>query len=428
MSSATSAALVDDATVYARKRFRCGANVPDHVLLQQLTRSALGLPLQLLPERRPLGEASATQQLLALLAVAVGRTEVVHADEATGDSDSEHGISESPQSSSQRLTPPSSQRKQASQRAAIIHSGHDLPPDLLARAQSADALPGAVSRLLEAGADANARDADSNTPLFLAVYLSDVRAALTVVHDLLRRGADPNSTRCGGTVLNHALANRRAPLVQRLLRDGAYPHASRSAPKVRLEEFSRASGFGDEALIHMRKSIWTAAKADDVRAVSGLLQHGCPAEQQLLFTLVRQRCCLSCVQELLRAGADPNVSDNLGTHVLTIAVLQGDESIGIVRALLVAGADPSLEEDGSTILELARGQPSAPEIRRVLERHVAGGKAGSSGQSARTTPKLERHSTLERVIRHSPQGTPDSTPEGTPTRRASQGSRRGTPA
>ena len=44
-----------------------------------------------------------------------------------------------------------------------------------------------------------------------------------------------------------------------------------------------------------------------------------------LRTTHATHCPLLCspFQELLKAGADPNVSDSLGTHVLTIAVLQG---------------------------------------------------------------------------------------------------------
>lgn len=66
------------------------------------------------------------------------------------------------------------------------------------------------------------------------------------------------------------------------------------------------------------------ANGNDARAVAGLLQHGCPAEEKLVFALVRKRRSLPCVTELLRAQADPNLTDRLGTHVLTIAVLQGE--------------------------------------------------------------------------------------------------------
>ena len=210
-----------------------------------------------------------------------------------------------------------------------------------------------------------------------------MRAALKVVHELLRRGADPNTRRHGGTVLNHALRLKQAPLVQRLLREGAYPHpppkdsAARGA--VELAAFARGNGFGDEAIHCMRRALWAAGKADDQRTLRGLLVHGCPAEKELLFTLVRQRRSLACIQALLRFRADPNVADSLGTHVLTIAALQGEASVQVVRSLLHAGADPLRPEgsEGSSILEVARGQELAPEVTRLMEEYAERAQARS---------------------------------------------------
>ena len=126
----TSAALLDIATDHARKRIR--GTVSDHVLLHQLGCRVVGLPEQLLPERRPLGNASSTQQLLAVLAIAVGRSDIVHADEAEADSDSD-------EAGSHLSSPPSSQRERgtaSSSKLAVLHSSTDLPPDLLSRARS----------------------------------------------------------------------------------------------------------------------------------------------------------------------------------------------------------------------------------------------------------------------------------------------------
>ena len=94
-----------------------------------------------------------------------------------------------------------------------------LDASLHARARDPEALLGAVRELLGAGADANARDADANSPLYLALHIGSARVALSVVHELLRRGADPNARRHGASVCYHALSLGRAPLVQRLLRE-----------------------------------------------------------------------------------------------------------------------------------------------------------------------------------------------------------------
>ena len=90
---------------------------------------------------------------------------------------------------------------------------------------------------------------------------------------------------------------------------------------------------------------------------------------------MRQRRSFACIQALLNAGADPNVADSLGTHVLTIAALQGDASVHVVRALLRAGADPMRQEgggEGATVLEVARGHEVAPAVTQLMERHIAG--------------------------------------------------------
>ena len=62
-----------------------------------------------------------------------------------------------------------------------------------------------MQKLLNSGADVNARDADNYAPLVLAVNIPCVRAALSIVHGLLRKGANPNVRWRGGTVLHHAL-------------------------------------------------------------------------------------------------------------------------------------------------------------------------------------------------------------------------------
>ena len=77
----------------------------------------------------------------------------------------------------------------------------------------------------------------------------------------------------------------------------------------------------------------------------------------LLFALVRQRKPIALIRALLESGVDPNVPDSLGTHVLTLAVLRGD--VELVRELMLAGADPHVEEDGRTILSLAREAESS---------------------------------------------------------------------
>ena len=115
----------------------------------------------------------------------------------------------------------------------------------------------------------------------------------------------------------------------------------------------------------MRRALRTAAAHDDARAAQGLLAHGCPPENKLLYALVRKRRAPGIIHALLRAGGDPNHADDLGTHLLTLAVMQ--ENVPLTRTLLAARADPLIEEDGQSILSLARGQGAA-ELVALMER------------------------------------------------------------
>ena len=74
-----------------------------------------------------------------------------------------------------------------------------MAPALAAAIRDADAQ--AVGKLIEAGADVNARDAEGNTPLILASFYAGPRC----VELLLEKGADPNAAnRSGVTALIRA--------------------------------------------------------------------------------------------------------------------------------------------------------------------------------------------------------------------------------
>src|SRR4051812_37639105 len=84
-------------------------------------------------------------------------------------------------------------------RAGEQRQGRPMAPALAAALRDADAQ--AVGRLIEAGADVNARDAEGNTPLILAAFYAGPRC----VELLLEKGADPNpATRSGVTALIRA--------------------------------------------------------------------------------------------------------------------------------------------------------------------------------------------------------------------------------
>jgi ankyrin repeat protein len=346
--------------VYARKRL-CH-ETSEVALARRLVNAIITSLTQ--PDVSPnLRAPTATQQLLALLSSAVP-AHVTSADDAD-DSDGEETAAAQP---------------------ACIQATHDA---------AGVAIPTAVQALLAQGADSNTRDADGNTPLYLAVHLPCLRAALEVVHLLLCRGADPHARRRGRSPLHHALCLERAPLVQRLLRSGAVPQrcaAVAREPHRRLAPFAARHGFGDEALQHMRAALGAAVKRDDHGAVRSLLQHGLPAEGGVLFALVRQRRSHELISAMLAGRADPNAADALGTHVLTLAALQSD--CWLAQALLSAKADPNLEEeDGRSILALAREQCTDPTLLQQLEAAAAGPgrEAATSSEGSSRIREPARH-------------------------------------
>ena len=336
------AALAELGAAYARKRL-CSEQLSKQMIADasdlSLAHRLVSTVLAQLTQRTQAGAASpslrgptATQQLLALLSAAVP-AHVAQADDAEADSDDDAG------------------RQAASQ---TTHDAATLTPEQKQQARSAQALPTAVKGLLALGADTNTRDADGNTPLYLAVHLQCLHTALEVTHLLLNRGADPRA-RCaapprpvcanapprvappaargprrpqrldpdsptaprapsahlagrrrGGSPLHHALHLDRAPLVHRLVRGGAVPRRSATLQRsaALLAPFAARHGFGDEALAHMRAAMLAAVAREDAAAVRGLLQHGLPPDGALLFALVRWRRPCS------NPNPDPNPNPN----------------------------------------------------------------------------------------------------------------------
>lgn len=159
---------------------------------------------------------------------------------------------------------------------------------------------------------------------------------------------------------------------------------------LRLDRFAEAHGFGEEALGLMRGALRAAAARDDERAARGLLCHGCPPDNQLLYALVRRRRAPGVVRELLRYGADPNTTDALQTHVLTLATMHGD--VTTARRLLRAGADPLIEEDGESILSLARNQGTASgALVALMERAIV-----SRGGAVPAPPSMKTRSSARK--------------------------------
>jgi uncharacterized protein len=167
--------------------------------------------------------------------------------------------------------------------------------------------PALIELLLKAGADPDSLDADGQTALMIVAHTSNLPAAEL----LLRHGAHVTATERlrGQTALHIAAAESQPALVRELLRHGADPNA-----RSRVDH--------------------------DLRQVSAepRIQWRAPGGLTPLLYAARQGC-MDCVQALLKAKADPNLSDPDGISPLLIATENFHFDVAVY--LMKAGANPN---------------------------------------------------------------------------------------
>jgi ankyrin repeat protein len=272
-----------------------------------------------------------------------------------------------------------------------------IAPALVTAIRDADAE--AVRRLIDDGADVNARDAEGNTPLILAsFYASPICVAL-----LLEKGADVNAAnKAGVTALiraatNHEkarllvdagakvrvrtadlgntpliLAARRAgnsPTVQLLHERGASatehnnagisPIISGAASgdletvRLLLDAGAKANDFprsndprSADIAAGIRTPLMWAAYSNDVRMVRLLLEHGADPDQSTYFGTPLSQACWNDSFEAAELQIDHGANVNARDAVADFTPLHwaaGNEALRphLVLLLLGSGADPN---------------------------------------------------------------------------------------
>lgn len=205
----------------------------------------------------------------------------------------------------------------------------------------------AVTALLAAGADADAKNTAEATPLLYGAGHAGI------VKALLARGANPNAaSKLKNTPLMAAVAHPDSFEAARLLLDaGADLHARKTAD-VDIP-LGRAVVAGDRRTIDL---LLARGAAKDPKSVSAALANAAFAGNA------------DVVELLLSRGADPNQTDEFTGHALNLALL--GEELAVARLLIEKGADPhvrSIEGHGTpSIVFAAYNQSGDASVAKAL--------------------------------------------------------------
>lgn len=305
-------------------------------------------------------------------------------------------------------------------RADDHREARPIAPELVAAIRDADAQT--VRRIVEGGADVNARDAEGNTPLILASFYAGPPCVVL----LLEKGADPNAANVAGvTALIRAATNYEKTLllldagakvrvrtadrgntplllaarrpgnsrtVKLLLERGADASernnagvssimpgaASGDVETVRLlldagagaDDFPRSKGPGPaEIVAGFRTPLMWAAYSNEVRMVRLLLDRGADPNRSTYFGGPLSHACwndgFEAAELLIDRGANVNARDAVADFT-PLHWAAGNESLRphLVKLLLACGADPNAA-GGETVGALGL-TPQTP--RRIAEK------------------------------------------------------------
>ncbi len=247
-----------------------------------------------------------------------------------------------------------------------------------------------IKLLLEHGVPTDFVDEQGVTPLWEASMYGNV----TAVSLLLEHGAsvDREIRGGGGTALFTAAQFGHGAVVELLLKAGASPDKMPSPP-----ETEEGASPDKEAMFKSTPLLVASCGGEHIAFA---LAMGGEAKNYEFMDSVTGGDYLQAVRALLKAGADPNLSNEKDVTPLMAASAAG--KVEIATALLDAGADPNLrDKEGRTALMFAAksGQPALVELllsKRADPKAVAlDGKTALSiarGGKSRETVQLLRKS------------------------------------
>ena len=242
--------------------------------------------------------------------------------------------------------------------------------------------PSEACRLLQNGANANARNENEGTPLHEAVW----RDYLDVVRELLERSADVNAQDRFGDIPLHKAGCSSYGMVEiarRLLAKGADVNARNRNRETPLHEAARSGKvdvvkelLASAAVVNVwnengETPLHEAARSGKVDVVRELLKRGADIDDligiQTPLAVAARYGKVEVVKELLAKGADVNKRKAGLATSLHLAV--GSGRIGVVRELLARGADTNARDGaGKTPLERT-SQEKREEITKIFAEH-----------------------------------------------------------
>lgn len=220
-----------------------------------------------------------------------------------------------------------------------------------------------AERLLDRGADPNARDAQGRTPLHAALKLDSDRA-LPLLKRLIMAGADPEiATVNGETPLGLALA-REDRAFARWLNWTSWRLPIR---RLRPDDLAAAAATGDLDAVERLLALGLPLEGEDAKGATALIRAAGNGHAALAV-------------RLLEAGADPTHVSHSGMHCLAAAVVAQREAM--VRTLLNHGVAADIRlAGGGTALMIA----AALGLQRIVDALLeAGANANAADEQGAT--------------------------------------------